>query len=441
MLFSGRIINENSPQQYNLNQVFFDELFPNINFQPDQVSQKTKNKLFYSGINIHYLERKENGTLFELSFGNDYQRYHFSNLFRLNKNETNDELTPLNYQNNIIYILNDLKLKLKYEKNWKKKFNISGFIEIHQMFNRLKTSNINKQNPFFVNPKLNFRYKINKNNKIGFNLFYNLTNADILDTFNNFVFTGFRSFKRGTGTFNQLDASRFNINYQLGNWADKFFTSIDVNYTINHNFFSFNQIIKQNVSITERILIQNRKFFNINTSTDYYFSRLKTNLKLKINYSISNFTNSVNNSDLREVINRTNNLGLEFRSVFKSVFNFHVGTNFSFINVTSNNFSNSFTNNNSFIDFSLLFSEFFNIQIKGEQFFFENINGDNNNFFFLDTDITYKPKKSKWSYSIISRNLTNTKEFKINTINDFSSNTIVYNLLPKYVLMNIKYRF
>lgn len=442
-LISGRIINESSQQEYNVNQVFFDELFTNIDFQPDQVNQDTNNRLFYGGINIHYLDRKSNGDLFELSLGNEYHRYQFENTFRLIESETSNQSTPINYQNSVVYILNDLNLKLKYQKEWKKKYKISGNIELHQMFNELKTSDVINQNPLFINPKLNFSYKINKNNKVGFGLFYNVTNASILDIYNNFFLTGFRSFKRGTGTFNQLDSSGGSFRYQLGNWTDKFFTSINVNYTKNHNFLSSNQQIKQNVFISERIIIKNRELLKVSTTTDYYFSKLMTNLKVKNEYNITNFTNIVNDSELRQVQNRNYNFGLELRSAFNGKFNFHLGTTFNFINVTinDNEFSNSFTNNNSFVDLSLILSELFDIQIKGEHFFFDNINGGVNNYFFIDSDIRYTPKNSKWSYSIMARNLTDTTEFKNGIIGDVSSTTIIYNLLPKYILINFKYRF
>ena len=441
LLISGRVINESSPQKYEVNQVFFSEsLFSDVNFQPDKLNQNTKNELFYRGLNIHLLNRKKNGDLFEFSFSNEYHKYQLNNVFILRNNETNNVAAPEAFQNKTTYVLNDFNAKLKYDKEWNKKYRISGEIELHKMFNELKTLNRIEQNPFFINPKLNFNYRINKKNQIGFGFFYNTINADILDVFDGFHLVGFRSLKRGTRNINQLDATGGNFTYQLGNWVDKFFATANILYKKNHDFFSYNQIIEPNVSISESIIIKDRTFFTFNTNIDYYLSKFRTNIKLKNQYDFSNFKNVINNSDLRNVQNRNYNIGLELRSTFKGWFNFHLGTSFKFIDVKTKDFTNSFINNDNFIDVFMKLNEYLDVQIKGEHFFFGNISG-NNNYYFLDYDVSYKLKNSKWSFSLESRNLTNTKKFTTSTLTDVSSNTIIYDLLPRYILLGTKYRF
>lgn len=442
LLLSGRIINETAPQQYALNQYFFNDLFPDINYQPDQVEQQITNKLFYGGFNAHYLDRKKNGDLLELSLGNEYRRDQLDNVFRFRESGTSNSTTPPDYQNRTRYGVNDLYFKTKYLKEWKKKLKITGSLDFHQLFNELELQGaIAQQQPFFINPKLNVNYEINSDNKIGFSSFYNTTNAGILDVYDKRVLTGFRSFNRGTGTFNQLDSSGLTFNYQLGNWTDRFFATATANYTQNHDFFSSNQLIQPNVSISERIVIEDRELLNLNATTDYYFSKISSNLKLRGGYSASNFKNIINNSDLREVENRNINLDVELRSAFSGWFNYHIGSAWRFNEVSVSGFTNSFTDNTSFLDLSFVFNERFDIQVKGERYEFGNINDGDNTYYFLDTDLRYRPKDSKWSYSIMARNLTNTEQFRTSTINDISSSSVSYRLLPRFALLNVKYRF
>lgn len=441
LLFSGRIINEKAPQQYQVNQYFFNDLFPSLTFQPDEIEQSIENQLFYGGFNAHYLDRKKNGNLLEISLGNEYRRDQLDNVLRFRESGTNNTITPQGYQNQTSYGVNDLYLKGKYLIDLDQ-FKITSSLDVHQLFNSLEQSGQDSsQQPLFLNPKINLNYELDKNNKLSASWFYNTTNAGILDVYDQFVLTGFRSFNRGTGSFNQLDASGATFNYQLGNWSDRFFATVNASYTQNHDFFSSNQLIQPNAAVSERIVINDRELLNINTTTDYYLSKLSSNFKLKAGYNASNFKNIINNSELREVENRNVNLDIEVRSAFNGWFNYHIGTAWRFNEVSTSNFTNSFTDNTSFIDLSLMFSERFDIQVKGERYEFGNINDGDNTYYFLDTDLRYRPKDSKWSYSIMARNLTNTEQFRTSTINDISSSTVSYRLLPRYVLLNLKYRF
>jgi len=86
-------------------------------------------------------------------------------------------------------------------------FGIVGKLDMHQLFNRLENNNnmtIN-QNPFFINPSLGFDWEINDSNKITSSFSFSTTNAKVLDVFSDYVLTGFRSFSKGTGNFNQLN--------------------------------------------------------------------------------------------------------------------------------------------------------------------------------------------------------------------------------------------
>ncbi len=441
LLFSGRIINEKAPQQYQVNQYFFNDLFPSLTFQPDQVEQDIENRLFYGGFNTHYLDRKKNGNLLELSLGNEYRRDQFDNVLRFSESGTTNNNTPQGYQNQTTYNVNDVYLKGKYLIDLNQ-FKITSSLGIHQLFNTLELSGqSSSQQPLFFNPKMNLNYEIDKNNKISASWFYNTTNASVLDVYDQFVLTGYRSFNRGTGSFNQLDASGATFNYQLGNWSDKFFATVNANYTKNHDFFSSNQLIQPNAFVSERIVINDRELLNINTTTDYYFSKLSSNLKLKVGYTASNFKNIINNSQLREVENRNLNLDIELRSAFSGWFNYHIGSSWRFNEVSTTGFTNSFVDNTSFLDLSFMFNERFDIQVKGERYLFGNINDGDNTYNFIDTDVHYRPMNSKWSYSIMARNLTNTEQFRTSSINDISSSAVSYRLLPRYVLLNLKYRF
>jgi hypothetical protein len=260
-LLTGRFIDEKLPQNYSVNQFFFQNLFPTIT-NANNVKQHITNQMQFAGVSAHLLDRKDSGNLVELQLGNEFRKDHLQSTLSLLENNIVLE-QPNGYYNQTSYQVNDLYLKSKYRLKIND-FDITGKLNVHQLFNRLENNNsISTQNPLFVNPSLGFDWEINDKNKITTSYSYDVTNSKILDVFSNFVLTGFRSFTQGTGNFNQLDASSLFFNYQLGNWNDRFFANTFIIYIKNHDFFSTNTTIEQNFTQAVKILIEDRQFMSI----------------------------------------------------------------------------------------------------------------------------------------------------------------------------------
>ncbi|MFD2551601.1 carboxypeptidase-like regulatory domain-containing protein [Bizionia sediminis] len=436
-LLTGRFIHEKTPQHYSLNQFFYSGLFPNTS-TANNVTQKGDLQMEFLGVNAHLLNRKKSGSLLELQIGNTFRKDKLLSAFSILEDDLVLE-QPNGYQNNTTYLVNDIYIKSKYRLKVNN-FGIIGQLAVHQLFNSLENNNVSdSQSPFYVNPSIGFDWEINDKNKITSSYSYNTTNAKVINVFSDFVLTGFRSFEKGTGSFNQLDASSFVINYQLGNWSDRFFANTFVIYSKNYDFFSTNTQIDKNVTQTEKILINNREFINVNSKLDYYFKFISSNLKLVLAYTKTDFKNSVNGSSLRQVNSNNYHLGLEVRSGFKGVFNFHLGTKWMTTEIETT-VKNSFTDNISFLDLTFLFSKAFDVQVQSERYYFGNLLNDNT-YYFLDFDARYKLIENKLTLGITGKNLFNTKTFRNFNISDIGSSSTEFRLLPRFVLLKMEYRF
>lgn len=436
-LLTGRYINEETPQNYTINQFFYGDLFSNTT-NANNVSQLNNSNMLFAGVNAHVLDRKENGNLLEMKFGNEFRKDKLTSVFSVLEDETVLE-NPLTYQNKTSYLVNNSYLKTKYRYKIND-FALSGTLNFHQLYNRLETENSTKEeSPFFVNPSIGLDWKLNDKNKIVSSFGYNIKNAGILDVYENFVLTGFRSFSKGTGDFNQVNSSNFVFNYQLGNWSDRFFANTFFIFNKNHDFFSTNSIIAQNYVQSEKILIRDSEFLSVQSNFDYYFNAISSNLKIDVGYNKNNFKNSINNSDLREITSNSMQYGFELRSGFQGIFNYHVGTKWH-TNTIKTTIENSFTDNTSFLDMSFVFKDSFDLQLQSERYYFGNF-ANNNTYYFLDLDARYQLLKDKLTINLSGKNIFNTQTFRNFSISDFGSSTTEYRLLPKMILLKMEIRF
>lgn len=435
-LVTGRFINETAPQNYKVNQFLFVDLFPTST--ANNVNQSLEQKMTFAGIEAHLLDRKENEDLFELKVGNTFRKDILNSQFSLLENE-NVVGNPMDYQNNLMYLVNDLYVKAKYHYSFKNVLLI-GNLDVHQLFNSLNQDNQTvTERPFFVNPSVGIDWKVDKDNRIRTTYGQNRTNATVLNVYDDFVLTGFRNFASGTGTFNQLDATMFMVSHQLGNWSDRFFANTTLMYSKNHDFFSTNTLVNQNFSQEEALVIKDRESFAANTSVDFFLKKLESNLKLNLGFTQSEFKNVVNNSDLRQVISTNYNYGFEFRTAFDGIFNFHLGSRW-LTNRIETSISNQFTDNVTFLDMTLTINKKLNFDLQSERYYFGNL-GNDNVYDFLDFDARYTVKENKLVLMLSGKNLFNTNNFRNFAISDIGTTTTEYRLLPRYVLLKVEYRF
>lgn len=435
-LLSSRYINEKTPQNYSVNQFIFSDLFT---VSANNTKQFSENKMQLVGIEAHLLDKKKNGDLLEIKIGNQLRIDELNTRFELLQNENNLSF-PNGYQNNLTYTTNDLYLSVKYRFKLKN-FTLLTQAEAHQLFNQLENINTkSNQNPFFIMPKIGLDWKINDKNKILTSYSYNTTNAGVLDVYSGFVQTGFRSFSKGLEEFNQLNSSSAILNYTYGSWGEKFFANTFILYSKNNDFFSTNSIIAQNFSQSEKIIIKDRDFLSISSSIDRYFKPIKSNLKINLGATKTNFKNIVNNSNLREVKNFNADYGFELRSGFRGFFNYHIGSKWNY-NEVETTIKNNFTDNMSFLDLSFMFSNKYNIQVQSERYFFGNLDKENNKYYFLDLEARYVVKENKLTFFLSGNNLFNTEAFRNYSISDINISQTEYRLMPRYVLLKMEYRF
>ena len=393
----------------------------------------------FGSLEAHLMDKKKNGNLLEIKLGNQYRSDNlFSNFYFTNENGGKE--VPAGYQNDLTYSTTDLYLTSKYRLGLKH-FGLLTALNFHQLYNQTKSPGETRhQSPFFINPLVGLEWLINEKNKVLTTYTYNRTNATILDTYGQYIHTGFRTFAKGTGDFNQLNQTSAILNYNYGGWGDKSFAYILLSYNKNHDYLSTNSIVSQNYTQSEKMVIKGREFIMLISNFDRYIKSISSTLKVNFGFTLSNYRNMVNGSDLRNVKNNNLNYGFELRSGFHGVFNYHIGSKWSNNEVITGS-KNEFTDNLSFVDLSFVLSKKLEIQLESERYFFGNLDKANNKYYFLDAKTRYNIKENKLSFTLSGQNLLDTKTFQSYFISDISVSKSEYQLLPRYILLIVEYRF
>ena len=435
-LVTLRYINESIPQDYTLLNPLFDTLFSENN--TTSLTESVANKMQYAGGEFHYLNRLENKDLFEIQIGTTYRIDSFQSSIFV-EDAVDGMITPANYQNDLDYGTTDFYSIAKYHLKLKK-LTLLSRLGVHQLLN---TSNAidGKSNPLFINPALSLEWKINGKNTFNFYAGYNATNALLEDVYPNFSIINYRQFERGTGSFNQLNASVFNLEYQLGNWTDQFFVNASFDYVLNNDYFSTNSIINSNFSEVTKVLLKDGRSISANLDINRYFKAIQTNFKVEGKVTASNYMNSINNSELREVNSKIYELGAKFRSGFQGIFNYHIGSRWDISTVTLPSFENSVTNNLLFLETYFNFENSFSAELLLERYKFGNLNIAQDVYYFMDVELKYKFKNKKVNIALSGNNLFNTDSFNVQSISDTNTSNTSYRLLPRYILASVKYRF
>lgn len=434
ILFSAGLTIEKLPQYYKANKFLYEELFVE---KADNIRQDINNKSTIAEIKGQFINRKKNGNLFEIELGNTIIEDQIVSVFSL-LSENNVIGKPSDFQNQLQYKTNDIYLNGKYQFAFKK-INVVAQAEFHQFFNTINNYGQTKtQQPFFINPKVTANWQPDKNNRINMTYGYSNKNLETLQVFEKYVNTGFRSFSKGTGSFNSIDASNFTLNHNFGNWNNRFFINTAFTYIKNHNFISTSTNLTQNYSQASTIILKNREVFNLSTNIDRYFKIIASNVKCNVETAVSNYKNKVNAVDL-EIKNKLVSYGFEARSGFRGIFNYHLGFQNNYNEIKASGV-NSYTDTVTFLDLYFKINKKINLQLQGERYYFGNLENATNSYYFADAEIRFDAKE-KLTFFITANNLMNTKVFRDYSITDISTSKTEYKLQPRYIMLKLEFRF
>ncbi|MBU2901318.1 TonB-dependent receptor [Maribacter dokdonensis] len=422
------------------NEFAFVDIFPvdenqelyNINQAKQVVTNKVDAKVDYYRV----LGSKSN---INLTLGTTQSNQNFnSNIFQILDNEDVLNMNGDDFGNDVAFHVSDVYAGLHY-KVISGIFTFNPGVTLHQ-FNvkNEQLGSVVKDNLTSLLPDVYINAQLKKSENLRFN--YQVT----------------RSF---------TDVSNFAQGYVLNNYNSLYSGNRDLESALNHNvslnFFSFNMFnftnIFANVAYTKRIdalksgvniVGINRvsstinsnfddKSFTANGKYERTFGKIKASVQGNLGWST---TNNLVDDEQRTSNSLTQNYTGALSTNFKNAPNLELGYRYTVNNYENGDLETTFYTSRPYARFDASFLKNFIFTVDYDYYnYTDKEDTITNTYSFLESNLTYQKKDSRWEYGIKGTNLLNTTTLNRDSTNELYFSTQAYFVQPRYVLFSVKY--
>ncbi len=353
-----------------------------------------------------------------------------------------DDISPQYFSedqlnNNVLFHFQDAYLALHYRF-------ISGIftfdpgITLHSYKTETQQRGDRVDNNFaFFRPDLRVLLKLKDSETL--RLIYRSTRqfTDINNLAEGYIFRNYNSFFQGNPNLEAAFFNVVNLNYQSINIFN--FTNIFANFS-----YSIRDEAIQNTTIVQGINSV-RSATNSNFPQETYaasgrIDKRSKNLKggLSINYNFSDFNNVINSTPTASS-NFTQRYQANIASNFRTKPNIEIGYTYSIRDYKTGGVDSKFFTDAPYVRVDAYFLNGFVFNTRYTYNFYRNQEQTLNEYRFLEADLSYSPKGSKWEFGVSATNILNDTQINRDSFNQFSFTTNSYIIQPRYILFEVTY--
>lgn len=344
--------------------------------------------------------------------------------------------SDINLNNNVNYNFTDMFLGLHYKMvSGIFTFNPGiGFHYYQTKDHQLESVYTNKVTKIL--PDVYARLQFNSSQSLRFNYSISTQFSDINTIAEGYILSNYKSLTKGNRTIENQLYHKYSLSYFSFSMFS--FTNINasVNYTKKLNGVKNNTELLDVNFITYPINSNLAdETFSANFRYGKTYSRLKTNFRANVS---SNFYNNIVNNIAVKSKSVTQSYQASVASKFKNAPNFEVGFQKSYNNYakTSSITDRPYANMEiGFLKNFILTADYSYYNYKN------NTNSIKNTYSFLNANLYYQQKDSKWEFKISADNLTNNKSLNTDSYNEISdsNSTSFYFIQPRVYMFSVKY--
>lgn len=338
--------------------------------------------------------------------------------------------------NEVDFNFTDLFLGLHY-KAVSGKFTFNPGVSLHHYITKdTQLGSENKENQTKVLPDVYASLQLKSSESLRFNYSISTQFSDVNKIVEGYILSNYNSLTRG----NRLLENALYHSYSLNYFSFSMFSFTNVNASVNYS-----KKVNGVKNSTELIGIDRISYpvnsnladetFSANFRYGKTYSKLKTNFRA--NFSNSTFNNTVNNEQIKSK-SLSHSYQASVASKFKDAPNFEVGyqKSFSEYSKTGSATDRPFANMEiGFLKNFIFTADYSYYNYKNDE------NTVKNTYSFLNANLYYQQKDSKWEFKISADNLTNNMSMNTDSYNEIpdSNTTSLYFIQPRLYMFSVKY--
>lgn len=390
------------------------------------INQNANNKLFYFGNKSKLITRFRkidltNAVQFE------YSKEQFKNDFIANNQNIET------YQNNANLKILNLFQENTLRYNFSRKIDLTANLNFqNSQFN----NNTFSKNLFLINPSIYFNIKKTGFGNFSFSFSENNSLPEINQLTTNFQLTDYRSFLQGITVQKLLKNQTTGLNYSYYNDEKRFSISTNIFFSNSKSIFNTSSNLTNDFNFNSYIQTKGSESYNFNFSIVNYSRKLKLASKIETIYNWITSPLNVNSSEFSNAKSYSKSIKYSATTYFKIPINSDFGFSYNYF---QSNFQGTKTNNttkDAFLNLNYKVTKSILVE-SNNSFYYVN----NQSYFFNNIVLNYTPTESKFSYRLMLNNFVNENQFTYISINNYSYYQSIVQLVPRYFLGTVKYRF
>jgi hypothetical protein len=422
---------------------------------PFDISQNKRVKTNKLDARLDYFYVINSKSNLNVKLGTTVSKQQFNSSIFETLNGTNASITDPTTINDVAYTFTDLYAGFNY------KF-ITGIFTFDQGVTLHSYSAKNTQlgsvrDDSFTKllPNASIKLQLKKSETLRLGYTKQVAFTDINSVAAGFVFNNYNRLYSGNRNLESSYSHNVRLNYFSFNMFNytNVFASVNYNKRINSttgSILPINGGIDQ-VSTTVNTIFPNESL-SANANIQKTIGKFKGTLgaRVSLSKSINNLvsfrdtdndpsTPPVQVTQERESRSFTQSLNTGISSNFRNAPNFDFGYNLTINDYNQGGNINKFYTHSPYLNLDILFLKNFTFTSRYTYNNYKNEERTLNNYSFLDLDLTYQKKNSKWEYSLEMTNALNTTSINRDNSNALFNSTSEYIIQPRFAVFSVKY--
>lgn len=398
-----------------------------LNLNPESiVTENADNSNAYFGIKSKMISRFKN---LEYTLGIQFENSEET----INNTFFENEIQNSVYENKTFLKQNQFSLENNFRYNFSQKLNATASLNLIQ--NQFSL-NGNANSILILNPLFSINLKKTEIGNFTLSFSENNKPPEINYLNENFLLSNYKTLEKGTKYEGVFNNKTLFFSHNLYNDEKRFSIGTSVFYMKAKNAYAKESIITDNLSFEKYLFSKGISNFNGTFNIVNYFRKLKVATKLETVQNWNVTPTRVNSDDFVDIKTYSSFYKFSATTYFNLPINFDFGFNY-------NNYKTDF---NAIITKNKTKDAFINCNYKITKTWLAEINStfyqmNSKNYSFINAIINYNAEESRFSYRLILNNLTNENEFTLVSLDNYTSYKSTIKLVPRYLLLTVKYRF